>query len=146
MRTAFGLGLVAVVFGVAGCNKADNLDGTYVIVGMERRGEKAPEAVFTKESEADRTIKIAGDKLIATKGGKDDTITVKYDSSKNPKHITTTESKPNGKTETMYGIYKLEGDTLTVCVVESDKESDRPTEFKTTKEGKTMMMTLKKKP
>lgn len=156
MRAIFGLGLtVAVLALTVGCNKKDSAsggsggvppDGTYVIVAMEMRGEVLPEAKFTKESEPDRTIKLAGGKLVATKGGKDDSITVTWDSSKNPGHVTFSETKPGGKTENNYGIYKIEGDTLTICMADEGKtEADRPKEFKTSKEAKTMMMTLKKK-
>ena len=45
------------------------------------------------------------------------------------------------------GIFKLEGDTLTICMAEAEngKEDDRPKEFKTSKDGKAVMMKLKKK-
>jgi hypothetical protein len=43
----------------------------------------------------------------------------------------------------LYGIYRLEGDTLTVCLAEPNAE--RPKEFKTSEESKTTMLTLKKK-
>ena len=162
MRAFFGLGLaVAVLMLAVGCSKKDSTtggggggrgggggvppDGTYVIVALERSGAPAPAEKFTKESEHERTIRIAGDKLIATKGGKDDSVAVKWDPSQNPGHVTVTEIKPNGKTETTYGIYKMEGDNLIVCMVVSDKEEDRPKEFKTSKDSKATLMTLKKK-
>ena len=49
-----------------------------------------------------------------------------------------------GKGETTVGIYKVEGDTLTICMVESDKEADRPKEFKTSKDSKAMILTLQR--
>ena len=45
----------------------------------------------------------------------------------------------------MYGIFKVEGDKLTICMIESDKAADRPKEFKTSKEGKAISMILEKK-
>jgi uncharacterized protein (TIGR03067 family) len=149
MRTIAGLVLGLLVAGTAadGQDKKDppKLEGTYIIVGLEAGGEKLPAELFEKAPEADRTIVIKGDKLIATKGGKEDAIEFKTDTSKTPAHITTTEKKPDGKTETSYGIFKVDGDTLIICMVESGKEADRPKEFKTTKDNKAMLMTLKKK-
>ena len=149
MRAIFGLGLAAAALALtAGCSKKESNvsvppDGTYIIVGAEQNGKAAPPETFDAKSEADRTIRIAGDKMLP-KEGSDDPLTVKWDSSKNPGQITATATKPGGKTETMYGIYKFEGDTLTICMTEG-KEEDRPKEFKTAPGSKTMMMTLKKK-
>ena len=85
--------------------------------------------------------------MTANKKGKEDSFEVKYDTTKSPAHFTTTEHKPDGKSDTSYGIYKIEGDTLTICMTQEDdsKEEDRPTEFKTTKDGNQILMTLKKK-
>jgi uncharacterized protein (TIGR03067 family) len=144
------LGMAAVLLAAGGLATAQDkkdapkLDGTYLIVAMEVGGEKFPADLIDKAPEADRTVTIKGDKLIANKSGKEDSITIKLDSSKTPAQITTTEMK-NGKAETSYGIYKVDGDTLTICMVEGGKEADRPKEFKTSKESKSILMTLKKK-
>jgi uncharacterized protein (TIGR03067 family) len=157
MRSVFGILLAGAVLALTvGCGKKDPTnsggggtstpEGTYVITGMEVKGEKMPAEFFEKAAEAERIIKFSGDKLIATKRDKEESLAVKYDTTKSPPHITTTETKPNGKTETMYGIYKIEGDTLTICAVDDGKgEEDRPKEFKTTKDSEAMIMTLTKK-
>jgi uncharacterized protein (TIGR03067 family) len=124
---------------------AELIEGTYFVVGMETGGEKVPGELFAKAPGADRTIVIKDGKLIATKGGKEDAIAYTIDPTKTPAEITTTEAKPGGKTETLYGIYKLEGDTLTICMVESADATDRPREFKTSRESKAILMTLRKK-
>jgi uncharacterized protein (TIGR03067 family) len=153
MRALLAASFAVIAVGLstgAGSGKDDKkpapkLEGTYLIVGMEMSGEKIPAEFVTKAPEADRTIVIKDGKLIATKGGKEDTVAYKVDNSKTPAEITTTETKPGGKTETSYGIYKIDGDTLTICMVESSDAKDRPKEFKTEKGSKTMIIVLKKK-
>jgi uncharacterized protein (TIGR03067 family) len=158
MRSTFGMLLMGVVLALSvGCGKKDPTgsgsnsavatpEGAYVITGMEMKGEKMPAELFSKSDESERTIKFSGDKLTSTKRKKEETITVKYDTTKSPPHITTIESKPDGKTETMYGIYKIEGDTLTICARDNGNgETDRPKEFKTSKDSEAMIMTLTRK-
>lgn len=143
-------GMVALLLLAGGLASAQDkktppkLDGTYVIVNLEQKGEKIPADLIDKIPEADRTLILKGDMLIPPKMGKDDKITLKLDPSKTPAHITTTETKAGGKTETSYGIYKTEGDMLIICMVDNGKEEDRPKEFKTSKDSKAMLMTLKK--
>ncbi len=146
MRALFAVGLVVAVAAAVGAqDKAEKLDGSWLIVGMEKAGQKLPDDFFKNAPEKERTVKIAGDKLTAMKkDGKEDSLTVKFDPSKTPKQVTTTEAKPGGKAETSVGIYKLDGDTLTICAVESEKEADRPKEFKTAKDSNAMILVLKR--
>jgi uncharacterized protein (TIGR03067 family) len=144
MRAVFGAAAAALLLVGSGFAADEGkLDGTYVLVGIEAGGEKIPEDFISKQPEAERTITIKGDKAISMKKGKEDIATLKIDASKKPGQITIT-SKKGDKDEVVVGIYKVEGDVLTICAVESEKDSDRPTEFKTSKDSKTMMLTLKK--
>lgn len=156
MRSLFGICLSGAVLTLAlGCGKKDSttasgggsasLEGTYLIVGVEMNGKNLPDELVTKGPEDERTIKITADKMIVMKMGKEDPATYTLDKSKNPPHINLVGKKDDGKDEKMHGIYKLDGDTLTLCMVESDKAEDRPTEFKTTKDNKAMIMTMTKK-
>src|SRR5262249_49719540 len=55
------------------------------------------------------------------------TATLKVDRSKTPAHIDGTYEDGPAKGTTFKGIYKIEGDTLTICYGGIGK--DRPTEF-----------------
>jgi uncharacterized protein (TIGR03067 family) len=157
MRSLCGLVLAAGVLTLAaGCGKNvattggsgyPTPDGAYLITSMEMEGEKLPEDHFARDAESERAIKFSGNTMTTNKGGKDNTIDVMYDTSKTPAHITTTETMPSGKTETANGIYKIEGDTLTICMAKGGegKDGERPKEFKTVKGGTEFLITLKKK-
>lgn len=155
MRRTFGFGLaVAVVALALGCGKTGapsnvgpgtpgsaGIEGGWALVAIEIDGKKSPAPA---EKAAENKIRATRDKLIATKGGKEDPISYTLDPSKTPFEIDLTETKADGKRETLYGIYKLEGDTLTICAVPSDKPADRPKEFKTAPGSPVMIMTFKK--
>jgi uncharacterized protein (TIGR03067 family) len=150
MRRIFGSALLAVCALALGSttgrgeDKKVSIEGTYVIVGIEADGKALPDDLITKAPEGERTIKITADQLIANKGGKDDPANYKLDTSKTPYQIDMT-AKNKGKEEKMYGIFKVDGDKLTICMIEADKADDRPKEFKTTSGGKAVIIVLQKK-
>jgi uncharacterized protein (TIGR03067 family) len=136
--------------GTPTASSRSNIEGTYLLVGAEAFGDPVPDEILKKGSEADRTFKITADKMISMKGGKEDPATYKIDASKTPHEIDMVgKDGATGKEKKMHGIYKLEGDKLTICMTESDTPADRPKEFKTSADPKTktlsMMMTLQKK-
>ncbi len=153
MRRISGLALLAVcalALGSAtgrGEDKKPGLEGTYIVVGIEIGGKDVSEFI-KKEKEENRVFKITADKIIAMKDGKEDPASYKVDASKNPKEIDLVGKKgAKGKEqeEKMYGIYKVDGDKLIICMTESDKPADRPKDFKTTAESKAIMLTFQKK-
>ena len=75
-------------------------------------------------------------------GGKerDEHGTYKLDAKKKPAEIDITPPKEDG---THLGIFKIDGDTLTICM--SDKgASERPTKFESPEGSKVMLLTLKR--
>lgn len=147
MRAFFGVGLLAAVLALtAGCGGEPKLDGTYLLVGREEFGEVEPQKEIDEAPEDQRTFRIEAGTLYVKKGAKGDKesrVNFTTDPSKSPRQINLTEQRERGDPETMYGIYKLEQGVLTICV--AMKEENRPKEFKTSKEAKSVMLTLKKK-
>jgi RNA polymerase sigma factor (sigma-70 family) len=104
--------------------------GTWVFVAAEKGGEKTPE----EELKALRLIFTADGKLIHKYGEHEQEGTYKLDPAKTPKAIDASDGK-----QMLFGIYKLEGDTLTVCLGE-----ERPTEFACKPGTKMMLVVLKR--
>jgi RNA polymerase sigma factor (sigma-70 family) len=112
----------------------DKIVGTWAYVSVETQGEKVREDV----KEARMTFAAAGKFTVKTnKGEKEGTF--KLGPAKKPKEITTTNDQ--GKTHN--GIYKLDGDRLTICIHQEDG-ADRPTEFKTRKGTKLVLVILQR--
>ena len=75
------------------------------------------------------------DFFVVIKGDKwdDNGTTIQIDPSQNPKRIDLNYKKgPDGQAPFEKGIYKLDKDTLTVCICEPIGEVERPKEFKST--------------
>jgi RNA polymerase sigma-70 factor (ECF subfamily) len=107
--------------------------GTWALVSGEEGGEKAPEEAINKW----KLIFAADGKLTSKRGEKGQELTYTLDPAKKPKEFSCT----NDKGQTMLGIYKLDGDTLTVCY---DRGGDRPTEFASEKDTRVVLEVLKR--
>lgn len=137
MRTVLVLGLALVALaGTAATADEKNdkalkeLEGTYLLIGLEGKGLKLTEDDFKKVDDAERKIVIKGDQIIAVNKGKEDPAKIKIDASKSPALIDITSTKDK-KDEVNYGIYKVEKDgTLVICAIEKGDAKDRPKEFK----------------
>jgi uncharacterized protein (TIGR03067 family) len=112
--------------------EAEKLQGQWVGVSWETRGFQHP-----AEAAQQRKLTVKGDGWIVKQGDEpENKAAFKIDPSKDPKTIDLTFEQ--GKFRKMHGIYKLEGDTLTVCLTRDNKE--RPKEFKTSKEDGILMV------
>src|SRR5262245_23629673 len=100
------LAVCVLTFGPSGRgeDKKVSIEGTYLLVGVEVEGKPLPEKFITEQTDADRTIKIAADKFIATKDGKEEPATYKIDTSKTPYQIELNAKKDNNREEKLYGI------------------------------------------
>jgi RNA polymerase sigma-70 factor (ECF subfamily) len=108
--------------------------GTWTLVSFEEGGQKAPEE---KIKMATATLTADG-RMIFKMGEQEQQFTYKLDPSKTPKTFDGT----NDRGRTALGIYKLDGDTLTVCFERGG--GDRPTEF-ASKEGTTVVLEVLKR-
>ncbi|HEV3262550.1 MAG TPA: TIGR03067 domain-containing protein [Gemmataceae bacterium] len=112
-----------------------NIQGTWTAVSIEQGGEKLAE-----EKVKDSRITFGADgKAHMKHGDKAQELTYELDSAKKPKQITL--KGDDGKT--MLGIYKLDGDDLTICICGEDS-NERPTEFATKDGTKTHLVVLKR--
>jgi uncharacterized protein (TIGR03067 family) len=102
------------------------LEGTWTLTALEMAGKAAPEEWF---KEAAVKLVFEGGKATIYQGGKrlEDSLTL--DPTKSPKQIDTRGTAPGGKVHTTRGIYRVERDTLTICLVTGGTQ--RPAEFKT---------------
>jgi uncharacterized protein (TIGR03067 family) len=98
------------------------LQGTWKFVSGESKGKSAPEDAIK-----DLRWVIKGDKIISRGGGTGPLeLTFKLDPTQKPRAIDLTNPR---RQETVQGIYRLDGKTLTLCLgVPGEK---RPAEFKT---------------
>lgn len=77
--------------------------------------------------------------------GSDDIV---LDRSKTPGHLDSTRPL-RGEKQTMVGIYKIEGDILTICFsrgADRTPSTERPKAFESDAKTKTDMLVLKRKP
>ena len=101
--------------------------------------ESVKSAQGEKEDFADAKLEFFTDgKVQFTKGTQQKKATYKINPAGKPKEI---DLKPEEKDEAMQGIYRIEKDTLTICICEGQNVA-RPTEFEA--KDKNVLVTLKR--
>jgi RNA polymerase sigma factor (sigma-70 family) len=118
--------------------KADAKDeekilGTWDILSIEEGGQKMPAEALKGAT----LVMDADGKWVAKKADDEQSGTYELDPARKPKEIRIT----NTRGQSLPGIYKLDGDRLTICV---DKAGARPTEF-VSKEGTRVYLSVLKR-
>src|SRR5262249_36951339 len=120
----------------AGDAKTDEelFPGTWNVSSLENGGQKETEEKVKQLSIVFRE----GGKAVVKTEQKETEVTWQLDATKKPRQISLTDGN-----KTLEGIYKLEGDTLTLCLAEVGKET-RPTEFASPAGSRTLLIVLKR--
>lgn len=108
--------------------KTRNLDGKYVLTESQMFGEKQSAAEIAKGPEEERTFVIKGSTISDLFGRKGKSQSIKLNASKTPHEIDVFEPEDGGELKAVRGIYKLEGDKLTIALG-GEKPEDRPQNF-----------------
>ncbi|WP_165249548.1 TIGR03067 domain-containing protein [Paludisphaera soli] len=98
--------------------------GVWRAVSFRRDGKETPEAIVRSIT---RTVD--GDRVVWRRDGKSFSgSTIVLDPAAEPKTIDVRADGGPGRDKVVRGLYKLEGDTLTLCT--ADPDEPRPTQFK----------------
>jgi uncharacterized protein (TIGR03067 family) len=112
--------------------------GTWVAVSMERE-----EAKTSSEIVETITRTMDGDHVVWKRSGKPFAgTTIKLDPSTDPKSIDVTPDGGPDRDKPVLGIYKLVGDSLTICM--ADAGGPRPKEFSSPKGSKRTLMSFRR--
>lgn len=137
-----GLGLVAAAPGDK--DKKDEkgdlkkFEGNWVFAAWESAGEALP-----AEARETAKLSIKGDKYTFEFGGMTEEGTIKLDAGKKPATIDLSITDGQDKGKNQVGIYKIDGDKITICLA-APGAPDRPTEFKSTEDNGFILATVKK--
>lgn len=132
--------VLACLMGLAAIPPDDQADhqGTWQAVAFVRDGKPTPDEVVLSIT---RTVE--GDHIVWKRAGKAFAGTsFKLDPSTDPKTIDVIPDGGQNRDRTVLGIYKIEGETLTICMADPDRP--RPKTFAAEVGDKQTLMTFKK--
>jgi uncharacterized protein (TIGR03067 family) len=134
-----GLFLFGVAWAAQDAAKEDQekLQGRWTVIRGEDSGEQLPEQRIK-----DSDVVIRGDRIRVKSDREPREMAFKLAPTKNPKTIDMTIMEGPEKGKTAYGIYRLEGDVLTIAFAPVGKE--RPKNFETKQGSKEMMFVMKR--
>lgn len=127
---------LALILGAEPSEQDDlkRMQGEWKVEKAQRGGESPPAEDLTKLS-----VRIDGNKMSIDDGSaRDERAAITLDPSQKPATI---DLKRLSDDKVLRGIYKFDGDTLTICW---DREDARPTEFRS-KPGSTQMLFVMKR-
>jgi uncharacterized protein (TIGR03067 family) len=130
--------IVAVSRGDEAADDAKKMEGTWLPKTAEFGGQPFPDEIRKMMK-----LVLKDGEYTVTVGDKPDRGKVKLDSSAKPKAMDVEGTEGPNKGKTLPAIYKLSGDTLTICYNLGGKE--RPTEFKTKPGTKLFLVTYERK-
>jgi uncharacterized protein (TIGR03067 family) len=119
---------------------ASEIDGTYSFVSFEANGKSGAQVPTADLKETKFVFK--GTNFTMHRKNEKQDMTFSVDADKKPKQIDLTRKSENGKSQSVPGIYSLEGKRLTICIDETGKL--RPKEFVTKGFERTSMLVLEK--
>jgi uncharacterized protein (TIGR03067 family) len=114
------------------------LQGTWKVVAAEKDGDPLDRIVGGTITIKDNNFTIVTVDKVELKGD------LTLDPTKKPKHINFAHQDGVLKDKKWEGIYELKDDALKLCYAEADSEKERPTEFKTLKKSRLLLLEMKR--
>lgn len=114
------------------------LQGTWTVVAAEQDGDSLDRIVGGVMVVKDNNFHIK------TKSGTELKGDLVLNPTKKPKHIDYVHQEGLLKDKKWEGIYELKDDALKIIYAEADSDKERPTEFKTLKNSKLLLLELKR--
>jgi uncharacterized protein (TIGR03067 family) len=114
------------------------LQGTWKVVAAEQDGDPLDRIIGGTLVIKDNNF------TIRTADGTEMKGDLTLNASKKPKHIDLAHQEGLLKDKTWQGIYELKDNTLKLCYAEADSEKERPSEFKTLKKSRLLLIEMKR--
>jgi uncharacterized protein (TIGR03067 family) len=128
----------ASAYSADGMDEAKKLQGDWTITDWYQGGVTMPVARLSTVRWA-----LQGDRYSFALGDSEEEGTVKVDAGQKPPTIDLSPSTGDAKGKEQLGIFKIDGETVTICLARPGSK-DRPTEFTSTRSNRQILMTVKR--